>query len=130
MPTRRTTISRAAATRRSIARCWGSTEKITEKIIDKRGEGCMTTTLHKGRLFWLGVLALFTAAASLAIRGAIASGLKAEWIDPIAPLQAGELLAAALGAAFLSFAITLFAPRPMLAPTGLQQCQTGRAPRG
>src|SRR3546814_2663626 len=68
MPTRRTTISRAAATRRSIARCWGSTEKITEKIIDKRGEGRMTTTLHKGRLFWLCVLALFTAAASLAIR--------------------------------------------------------------
>src|SRR3546814_13611017 len=70
MPTRRTTISRAAATRRSIARCWGSTEKITEKITDKRGEGRMTTTLHKGRLFWLGVLALFAAAASLAIRGA------------------------------------------------------------
>src|SRR3546814_2651560 len=71
----------------------------------------LTTTLHKGRLFWLGVLALFTAAASLAIRGAIASGLKAEWIDPIAPLQAGELIAAALGAAFLSFAITLFVAR-------------------
>ena len=56
----------------------------------------MATTLHKGRLFWLGVLALFTAAASLAIRGAIASGLKAEWIDPVAPLQAGELIAASV----------------------------------
>src|SRR3546814_1001659 len=68
----------------------------------------MAGTVHKGRLFWLGVLALFTAAASLAIRGAIASGLKGEWIDPIAPLHAGELVAAALGAAFLSFSITLF----------------------
>ena len=68
----------------------------------------MATTLNKGRLFWLGVLALFTAASSLAIRGAIASGLKAEWIDPIAPLEAGELVAGTLAAAFLSFSITLF----------------------
>ena len=47
----------------------------------------MTTTLHKGRLFWLGVLALFTAAASLAIRGAIASGLKTEWIEEIGTIR-------------------------------------------
>lgn len=53
------------------------------------------TTLHKGHLFWLSVLALVTATASLAIRGALASVLKAEWIDPIAPLQAGELAGAA-----------------------------------
>src|SRR3546814_8459238 len=35
------------------------------QIIDERDEGRMTTTLHKGRLFWLGVLALFTAAARI-----------------------------------------------------------------
>src|SRR3546814_6774690 len=84
----------------------------------------MTTTLHKGRLFWLGVLALFTAAASLAIRGAIASGLKAEWIDPIAPLQAGELIAAALGSAFLSFAITLFVASALLDQIGMKRCRS------
>ncbi|UIJ46747.1 MFS transporter [Sphingomonas cannabina] len=85
----------------------------------------MAETLNKGRLFWLGVLALFTAASSLAIRGAIASGLKAEWIDPIAPLQAGELLAAALGAAFLSFAITLFVASAFLDQLGMKRCLLG-----
>ena len=85
----------------------------------------METTLNKGRLFWLGVLALFTAASSLAVRGAIASGLKAEWIDPIAPLQAGELTAAALGAAFLSFAITLFVASALLDQLGMKRCLLG-----
>jgi hypothetical protein len=32
------------------------------------------------RLFWLSVLALFTAAASAALRAAVASSLKAQWI--------------------------------------------------
>ncbi|UVO50571.1 MFS transporter [Sphingomonas sp. SUN019] len=85
----------------------------------------MATTLNKGRLFWLGVLALFTAAAGLAIRGAIASGLKSEWIDPIAPLNAGELLAAALGAAFLSFAITLFVASALLDQIGMKRSLLG-----
>ncbi len=85
----------------------------------------MADTFNKGRLFWLGILALFTAAAGLAIRGAIASGLKAEWIDPIAPLQAGELLAAALGAAFLSFAITLFVASALLDQIGMKRCLVG-----
>ncbi|UUL82063.1 MFS transporter [Sphingomonas sp. S1-29] len=81
--------------------------------------------VNKSRLFWLGVLALFTAASSLGIRGAIASGLKAEWIDPIAPLQAGELLAAALGAAFLSFAITVFVASTLLDQIGMKRCLLG-----
>ena len=82
-------------------------------------------TVNKGRLFWLGILALFTAAAGLAIRGAIASGLKADWIDPVAPLQAGELLAAALGAAFLSFSITLFVASAFLDQIGMKRCLIG-----
>ena len=82
----------------------------------------MAGTFNRGRLFWLGILALFTAAAGLAVRGAIASGLKSEWIDPIAPLQAGELIAAALGAAFLSFAITLFVASAFLDQIGMKRC--------
>lgn len=85
----------------------------------------MAETINKKRLFWLGILALFTAAAGLAIRGAIASGLKAEWIEPVAPLQAGELLAAALGAAFLSFAITLFVASALLDQIGMKRCLVG-----
>ena len=60
-----------------------------------------TAAINRTRLFWLAVLALFTAAASASIRAAIASSLKAEWIDPIAPLEAGELIGSALGSAFL-----------------------------
>ena len=43
---------------------------------------------NRSRLFWLSVLALFTAAASAALRAAVASSLKAQWIDPIAPVEA------------------------------------------
>lgn len=45
---------------------------------------------NRSRLFWLSVLALFTAAASAALRAAVASSLKAQWIDPIAPVEAGS----------------------------------------
>ena len=77
--------------------------------------------LNKSRLFWLAVLALFTAAASASIRAAIASSLKAEWIDPIAPLEAGELIGSALGSAFLGFAITLFVTSAFLDQIGMKR---------
>ena len=56
---------------------------------------------NRSRLFWLGVLALFTAASSAAIRAAIAGDLKAEWIDPVAPVHAGELIGTALGSVLI-----------------------------
>lgn len=77
--------------------------------------------IRRGRLFWLGVLALFTAAASAAIRAAIASSLKAEWIDPIAPITAGELIGSALGSAFLGFAITVFVVSAVLDHLGMKR---------
>jgi MFS family permease len=81
--------------------------------------------INKSRLFWLAVLALFTAAASAAIRAAIASSLKAEWIDPIAPLTAGELIGSALGSAFLGFAITLFVTSAFLDQIGMRRMLFG-----
>ncbi|MDG6745821.1 HAMP domain-containing sensor histidine kinase, partial [Staphylococcus aureus] len=69
---------------------------------------------NRSRLFWLSVLALFTAAASAALRAAVASSLKAQWIDPIAPVEAGELIGSALGSAFLGFAATLFVASALL----------------
>lgn len=85
----------------------------------------MAEAYNKGRLFWLGVLALFTAASSLAVRGAIASGLKAEWIDPIAPLEAGKLIGGSLAAAFLSFSITVFVASAFLDQIGMKRCLLG-----
>ncbi|RVT42297.1 MFS transporter [Sphingobium algorifonticola] len=84
-----------------------------------------TPAYDRARLFWLSVLALFTAAASLALRGAIASSLKAEWIDPVAPLQAGQLIAGALGAAFLGFAITLLVTSALLDQIGMRRMLLG-----
>jgi MFS family permease len=81
----------------------------------------VATTLNKERLFLLGILALFTAAASAAIRAAIAASLRAEWIDPVAPTRAGELIGGALGAAFLGFAITLFIASALLDQIGVRR---------
>lgn len=80
---------------------------------------------NRRRIFWLSVLALFTAAASAAIRAAIAGGLKAQWIDPIAPGAAGELIGGALGAAFLGFAITLFISSAILDEIGARRMLLG-----
>lgn len=75
----------------------------------------MTTgTLNRGRLFWLSVLALFTAAMSASLRAATASGIKEQWIDPVASADAGRLIGEALGASFLGFAVTLFITSALL----------------
>lgn len=81
--------------------------------------------INRARLFWLGVLALFTAAASAAIRSAVASSLKAEWIDPIAPIEAGALIGSALGSAFLGFAITVFVASAFLDQLGMRRLLFG-----
>ena len=80
---------------------------------------------NRSRLFWLSVLALFTAAASAALRAAVASSLKAQWIDPIAPVEAGELIGSALGSAFLGFAATLFVASALLDRIGARQMLIG-----
>ena len=80
---------------------------------------------NRSRLFWLSVLALFTAAASAALRAAVASSLKTQWIDPIAPVQAGELIGSALGSAFLGFAATLFVASALLDRIGARQMLIG-----
>lgn len=82
-------------------------------------------TVNRGRLFWLGVLALFTAASSASIRAAIAGGLKAQWIDPVAPVRAGEMIGSALGSAFLGFAITVFVTSAVLDQIGMRRMLLG-----
>lgn len=80
-----------------------------------------TASLHRGRLFWLSVLALFTAAMSASLRAATASGIKAQWIDPVAAADAGRLIGEALGASFLGFAITLFITSALLDMIGTKR---------
>ncbi|AHE52472.1 MFS transporter [Sphingomonas sanxanigenens] len=81
--------------------------------------------VDRRRLFWLSVLALFTASVSAALRSAVASSLKAEWIDPIDPIAAGERIGAALGSAFLGFALTLFVASALLDRIGMRRILTG-----
>jgi MFS family permease len=81
--------------------------------------------INRHRLFWLSVLALFTASMSAALRAAVASSLKAQWIDPIAPIKAGELIGAALGSAFLGFSITLLIASALLDRAGMRNILIG-----
>ena len=90
-----------------------------------KGRGVEANVPNRSRLFWLGVLALFTAAMSASLRAAVASSLKAAWIDPIAPVQAGELIGSALGSAFLGFAITLFVASALLDRVGAKRILIG-----
>ena len=83
------------------------------------------TAINRHRLFWLSVLALFTASMSASLRAAVASSLKAEWIDPIAPIAAGEMIGAALGSAFLGFSITVFVVSAFLDTLGIRRVLIG-----
>ncbi|MCI4591684.1 MFS transporter [Sphingobium sp. BYY-5] len=73
----------------------------------------------------MSVLALFTASTSASLRAAIASSLKVQWIDPVAPIAAGELIGSALGSAFLGFAITLFIGSALLDRIGMRRMLIG-----
>ena len=63
--------------------------------------------LNRRSLFWICVLALFTAALSFSIRTGVSGAIKVALLDQAAPLRSGEMIAAALGNSFLGFALSL-----------------------
>ena len=65
-------------------------------------------------VFWICVLAVFTAALSFSIRTGASGAIKAALLDTGAPLHSGEMIATALGNAFLGFALSLLAISPLL----------------
>jgi len=65
-------------------------------------------------IFWICVLALFTAAVSFSIRTGASGAIKAALLDPSVPLHSGEMIAAALGYSFLGFALSLLVISPLL----------------
>ena len=75
---------------------------------------------HKA-LFWISVLALFTAAMANAIRSGASEAMKAELFDPIAPANSAELIGATLGNSFLGFAISLLVISPLLDRIGAKR---------
>ncbi|MES1263985.1 MAG: MFS transporter, partial [Peristeroidobacter soli] len=59
-------------------------------------------------------MALFTAAFTLSLRGAVSGDLKTIFLDPINAAKSGELIGGILGAGFTGFALTLFCTSPFL----------------
>jgi len=76
--------------------------------------------LNRGRLFLVALLALFTGGAAFSVRAGTAVHMRAEYLDPLNLGNAGEMLGAALGAAFAGFAITLLLASAVLAKIGFR----------
>ena len=73
-----------------------------------------TEGYNKRAIFWICVLALFTAAVSFSIRTGASGAIKAAVLDPTVPLRSGEMIAAALGNSFLGFALSPLVISPLL----------------
>lgn len=65
-------------------------------------------------IFWISVLALFTAALANAIRAGAAGATKAAMLDPINAQRGGEMIGTVLGNSFLGFALSLVVISPLL----------------
>ena len=74
----------------------------------------MDTPMHRRSIFWICVLALFTAALSFSIRTGASGAIKAALLDPVAPAHSGQMIAAAIGNSFLGFAMSLLVFSPLL----------------
>jgi MFS family permease len=75
----------------------------------------MSAEVHNRRaIFWICVLALFSAALSFSVRTGASGAIKAALLDPAVPLHSGEMIAAALGNSFLGFALSLLVISPLL----------------
>lgn len=72
-------------------------------------------------IFWISVLALFTAALANAVRGGASDAMKQELFDPTAAARSGELIGSALGNAFLGFALSLLVISPLLDKIGAKR---------
>ncbi len=77
--------------------------------------------VNKTAIFWISVLALFTAALANAIRGGASDALKAELFDPTVAARSGEYIGSALGNAFLGFALSLLVISPLLDKIGAKR---------
>jgi MFS family permease len=73
-----------------------------------------TDGYNRKSIYWICVLALVTAALSFSLRSGVAGAIQHGVFDPIDAARSGELIATALGNAFLGFAISLLVISPFL----------------
>lgn len=83
--------------------------------------------INSRRLFWIGVLGLFTAAMNTSLRAGVAARIKDQWLTALDPVHAGEMTGAALGSSFLGFSLTLFIASPFLDAIGMRRMLVGAA---
>jgi MFS family permease len=76
---------------------------------------------NRRAIFWICVLALFTAALSFSLRTGASGAIKAALLDPVVPARSGEMIAAALGNSFLGFALSLLVISPLLDVIGAKR---------
>ncbi|MFL6733127.1 MAG: MFS transporter [Sphingomicrobium sp.] len=76
---------------------------------------------NRRAIFWICVLALFTAAISFSIRTGASGAIKSALLDPTVPLHSGEMIATALGNSFLGFALSLLVISPFLDVIGAKR---------
>lgn len=81
----------------------------------------MDKAIDRRAVFWISVVALFTAALANAIRIGASGAIKAELFDPLDPAHSGELIASALGNSFLGFALALIVISPLLDRIGARR---------
>ncbi len=69
---------------------------------------------NRRAIFWICVLALFTAALSNSIRVGASGAIKAALLDPLDAQHSAEMLGTVLGSSFLGFALSLLVISPLL----------------
>jgi fucose permease len=84
-------------------------------------EGKNGAVVHRTAVFWIGILALFAAGVSAALRAAIAAQLKVTYLDAIDPTRSATLIAQALGSAFLGFCFALIVTSLFLDRIGMKR---------
>jgi predicted MFS family arabinose efflux permease len=69
---------------------------------------------NRKSIYWICVLALFTAALANSVRAGAAGAIKTALLDPIDAQHSGEMIGSVLGSSFLGFALSLLVISPLL----------------
>lgn len=77
--------------------------------------------VNTSAIYWICVLAIFTAALSNSIRAGAAGAIKAALLDPIDVQHSGEMIGTVLGSSFLGFALSLLVISPLLDRLGAKK---------
>lgn len=86
------------------------------------GESAMPgSTDNRRAIYWVCVLALFTAALANSLRAGAAGALKTALLDPIDAQHSGEMIGTVLGSSFLGFALSLLVISPLLDRVGARR---------